>query len=50
MTEKDGNQIYHILTDGRHASDIEDVRSYRGVDLDSYHIMVVCNYKKKSIK
>lgn len=41
------NQIDHVLIDARHASDVEDVRAYRGADVDSDHFMVVMKYKQR---
>jgi hypothetical protein len=34
------NQINHVMTDSRHATDIMEVRSCRGADCDSKHYMV----------
>jgi hypothetical protein len=34
------NQIYHLLMDERHVSNLIDVRSYRGTDIDSDHYIV----------
>ncbi|XP_073986277.1 uncharacterized protein [Rhodnius prolixus] len=41
------NQIDHILIDARHATNIQDVRSYRGADIDSDHLLVRAKLKQK---
>ena len=41
------NQIDHVIIDRRHGSDIRDVRSYRGADADSDHLLVKIKYKQR---
>jgi hypothetical protein len=35
------NQIYHILIDARHCSDLMEVWSYRGTNIDSDHYLII---------
>jgi len=43
---KTHNQIEHILIDKRRQSSILDLRSFRGVDCDTDHYLVVANVRE----
>ena len=45
--ETTSNQIDHVMTDSRHATDILDVKSCRGADCDSDHYMVKIKYRQQ---
>ena len=41
------NQIDHVMIDGRHISNLLDVRTYRGANIDSDHYMVACKIRAR---
>jgi hypothetical protein len=41
------NQIDHCLIDGRHFSDVIDVMAWRGVNIDSEHMVVVIKLRAR---
>ncbi|PNF17173.1 hypothetical protein B7P43_G09059 [Cryptotermes secundus] len=41
------NQIDHILIDVRHCSDLMDVRSYRGANIDSDHYLMISKIRSR---
>jgi hypothetical protein len=49
-TSPDGNmfnQIDHILIDIRHCSDLRDIRSYRGGNIDSDHYLIISKIRSR---
>jgi len=45
--EGTSNQIDHVMTDSRHATDILDVKSCRGADCDYDHYVVKIKYRQR---
>ena len=41
------NQIDHVLLDGRHKSDLQDVRVYKSANMDSDHYLVVAKLRAR---
>ncbi|XP_018575218.1 craniofacial development protein 2-like [Anoplophora glabripennis] len=41
------NQIYHVLIERKHAKDVTDVRSYRGADSYTDHILVIIEMRQE---
>jgi hypothetical protein len=44
------NQIDHILIDVRHCSDLRDVRSYKGANIDSDHYLIISKIRSRISK
>jgi hypothetical protein len=41
------NQIDHVMIDSKHATDLSDVRSFRGVDCNTDHFLVRAMVKQR---
>jgi hypothetical protein len=41
------NQINHLIIDARHLSNLMDVRTYRGANVDSGHYLVILNTRSR---
>jgi hypothetical protein len=42
------NQIDHVMIDSRHATDLSDVRSFRGADCNTDHFLVRAMVKQRT--
>ena len=45
--QKTKNQIDHIVVDARHASNVLDVRTFRGANVDSDHFLVMAKIRSR---
>jgi hypothetical protein len=45
--ERQKNQIDHVMIDSRHATDISDVRSFRGAECNTDHFLVRATVKQR---
>jgi len=41
------NQIDHLLIDARHVSNVMDVRTFRGANIDSYHYLLMSKIRSR---
>jgi hypothetical protein len=44
---KTHNQIYHLLIDARHVSNVMDVRTFRGANMDSDHYLLISKIRSR---